>query len=38
MPLNSRSAYDEVNGYTAKSDADKARTYPQFFSKIRFNL
>ena len=37
MPLNSRSAYDEVNGYTAKSDADKARTYPQFFSKIRFN-
>lgn len=37
MPLNPRSAYDEVNGYKAKSDADKARTYPQFFSKIRFN-
>lgn len=37
MPLNPRSAYDEVNGYTAKSDQDKARTYPQFFSKIRFN-
>lgn len=31
MPLNPNSARDEVNSYMGKSDADKVRSYPQFF-------
>lgn len=37
MPLNPNAARDEVNSYVRKTDADKARSYPQFFTKLELN-
>ncbi len=35
MPLNPNSVRDEVNSFSAKSDKDKADTYPHFFNMVK---
>lgn len=37
MPLNPVAARDSVNGYVNKNDRDKARSYPQFFTKLELD-
>lgn len=35
--LNPNSARDEVNGYVDKTEAEKIRSYPQFFTELRLD-
>lgn len=38
MALNPNSARNAVNSYTRKNDTDKAIAYPQFFTKVKFDV
>ena len=38
MPLNPNSARDYVNGYSAKSVADRVHDYPSFFMELQLNV